>query len=224
MAITDWPVDERPREKLLSRGAGALSDAELLAIFLRTGLPGKSAVELARELIHHFDGLRGLLEADQSAFCAVKGLGRAKFVQLQASLELSRRHLLATLQRGDALTSPADTRRYLSAQLRHRQQEVFACLFLDNRHRVLGYEELFYGTIDGASVHPREVVRRAISHNAAAVILAHNHPSGVAEPSRSDESITLRLKEALTLVDIRLLDHMVVGDGEITSLAERGLI
>ncbi|MDH5784415.1 MAG: DNA repair protein RadC, partial [Chromatiales bacterium] len=141
-----------------------------------------------------------------------------------ASLELSRRHLLATLQRGDALTSPADTRRYLSAQLRHRQQEVFACLFLDNRHRVLGYEELFYGTIDGASVHPREVVRRAISHNAAAVILAHNHPSGVAEPSRSDESITLRLKEALTLVDIRLLDHMVVGDGEITSLAERGLI
>jgi len=224
MAISDWPAEERPREKLLTRGADALSDAELLAIFLRTGLPGKSAVELARELLQHFDGLRGLLEADQKGFCSVKGLGAAKFAQLQATLELSRRHLLSTLQRGDALTSPAETRRYLSAQLRHREREVFACLYLDNRHRVLGYEELFFGTIDGASVHPREVVRRAISHNAAAVILAHNHPSGVAEPSRSDESITLRLKEALTLVDIRLLDHMVVGDGEITSLAERGLI
>ncbi len=224
MAISDWPAEERPREKLLARGADALSDAELLAIFLRTGLPGKSAVELARETLHHFDGLRGLLEADQKAFCTVKGLGEAKFVQLQATLELSRRHLLSTLQRGDALTSPAETRSYLSAQLRHKKREVFACLYLDNRHRVLGYEELFFGTIDGASVHPREVVRRCIAHNAAAVILAHNHPSGVAEPSRSDEDITHRLKEALALVDVRVLDHMVVGDGAITSLAERGLI
>jgi DNA repair protein RadC len=224
MGISDWPAAERPREKLLTRGAGALSDAELLAIVLRTGLPGKSAVELARELLQHFDGLRGLLEAEQSAFCSVKGMGEAKFVQLQASLELSRRHLLSTLQRGDALTSPADTRSYLSAQLRHREREIFACLYLDNRHRVLGYEELFFGTIDGASVHPREVVRRAIAHNAAAVILAHNHPSGVAEPSRSDEEITRRLKEALALVDVRVLDHMIVGDGAITSLAERGLI
>lgn len=224
MGIADWPAAERPREKLLARGASALSDAELLAIFLRTGLPGKSAVELARELLHHFDGLRGLLEAEQAAFCAVKGMGEAKFVQLQASLELSRRHLLSTLQRGDALTSPADTRSYLSAQLRHREREVFACLYLDNRHRVLGYEELFFGTIDGASVHPREVVRRAIAHNAAAVILAHNHPSGVTEPSRSDEEITRRLKEALSLIDVRVLDHMIVGDGAITSLAERGVI
>ncbi len=224
MAISDWPAEERPREKLLARGADALSDAELLAIFLRTGLPGKSAVELARETLHHFDGLRGLLEADQKAFCTVKGLGEAKFVQLQATLELSRRHLLSTLQRGDALTSPAETRNYLSAQLRHKKREVFACLYLDNRHRVLGYEELFFGTIDGASVHPREVVRRCIAHNAAAVILAHNHPSGVAEPSRSDEDITHRLKEALALVDVRVLGHMVVGDGAITSLAERGLI
>ena len=158
------------------------------------------------------------------AFCAVKGIGEAKFAQLQATLELSRRHLLSTLQRGDALTSPADTRNYLSARLRHREREVFACLYLDNRHRVLGYEELFFGTIDGASVHPREVVRHCIAHNAAAVILAHNHPSGVAEPSRSDEEITRRLKEALALVDVRVLDHMVVGDGSITSLAERGLI
>ncbi len=224
MAITNWPAEERPREKLLLRGAQALSDAELLAIFLRTGLPGKSAVDLARELLQEFGGLRPLLDADCGVFCQGKGLGEAKYVQLQASLELSRRHLLTTLQRGDALTSPGHTRRYLSAQLRDRHQEVFACLFLDNRHRVLGYEELFYGTVDGASVHPREVVRRCIAHNAAAVILAHNHPSGVAEPSHADEQITGRLRDALALVDVRVLDHMVVGDGEIVSLAERGLL
>ncbi|MCW8840768.1 MAG: DNA repair protein RadC, partial [Gammaproteobacteria bacterium] len=216
--------EERPREKLLQRGAGALSDAELLAIFLRTGVTGKSAIDLARELLQHFGGLRPLLEADRNAFCQAKGLGTAKFVQLQATLELSRRHLLTTLQRGDALTSPDHTRRYLTAQLRDRHQEVFACLFLDNRHRVLEFEELFHGTVDGASVHPREVVRRCITHNAAAVILAHNHPSGVAEPSRADEQITERLKQALSLVDVRLLDHMVIGDGEIVSLAERGII
>lgn len=224
MAITDWPAGEQPRERLLERGAAALSDAELLAIFLRTGLPGKSAVDLARELLETFGSLRTLLGTDLTTFCRGKGLGKAKYVQLQACLELSRRHLLTTLQRGDALTSPEHTRRYLYAQLRDRTQEVFACLFLDNRHRVLGYEELFYGTIDGASVHPREVVRRAIAQNAAAVILAHNHPSGVAEPSRADEQITSRLQQALSLVDVRLLDHMIVGDGEIASLAERGRI
>lgn len=224
MAICDWPAEERPREKLLQRGAGALSDAELLAIFLRTGVTGKSAIDLARELLQHFGGLRPLLEADRDTFCQAKGLGTAKFVQLQATLELSRRHLMTTLQRGDALTSPDHTRRYLTAQLRDRHQEVFACLFLDNRHRVLEFEELFHGTVDGASVHPREVVRRCIAHNAAAVILAHNHPSGVAEPSRADEQITERLKQALSLVDVRLLDHMVIGDGEIVSLAERGII
>ena len=224
MAIKDWPVDERPREKLLQRGPAALSDAELLAIFLRTGLPGLSAVDLARELLQQFGGLRPLLEADQQRFCQGKGLGSAKFVQLQATLELSRRHLLATLQRGEALTSPGDTRQYLAARLRGHRQEVFACLFLDNRHRIQAFEELFYGTVDGASVYPREVVRRCLEHNAAAVILAHNHPSGVAEPSRADEQITLRLKEALALIDVRVLDHMIVGDGEITSLAERGVI
>jgi DNA repair protein RadC len=224
MAICDWPEAERPREKLLQRGSAALSDAELLAIFLRTGLPGISAVDLARELLQQFGGLRPLLEADQASFCRGKGLGSAKYVQLQASLELSRRHLLATLQQGDALTSPQHTRDYLSARLRGYCQEVFACLFLDNRHRVLAFEELFYGTVDGASVHPREVVRRCLAHNAAAVILAHNHPSGVAEPSRADEQITQRLKEALGLIDVRVLDHMIIGDGEITSLAERGTI
>ncbi|MGM0594988.1 MAG: RadC family protein [Pseudomonadota bacterium] len=224
MAIRDWPTEERPREKLLQRGAASLSDAELLAIFLRTGVTGMSAVDLARALLSHFGGLRPLLEADRASFCRAKGLGTAKYVQLQATLELSRRHLLSTLQRGDALTSPEHTRRFLNARLRGYHQEVFGCLFLDNRHRVIEFEELFHGTIDGASVHPREVVRRCLAHNAAAVILAHNHPSGVAEPSRADEQITHRLKEALALVDVRLLDHMVIGDGEITSLAERGVI
>lgn len=224
MAIRDWPAAERPREKLLQRGAEALSDAELLAIFLRTGVVGMSAVDLARQLISDFGGLRPLLAADCKNFCRHKGLGEAKYVQLQATLELGRRHLYATLQRGDALTSPDDTRRYLSARLRGYGHEVFAALFLDNRHRVIAFEELFSGTIDGASVHPREVVKRALSHNAAALILAHNHPSGVAEPSRADESITRRLREALALVEIRVLDHLIVGDGEIVSLAERGLI
>ena len=224
MSIRDWPDDERPREKLLSRGAGALSDAELLAIFLRIGIPGRSAVDLARDLLQQYGGLRQLLEADQASFCKGPGLGPAKYAQLQAVLEMGRRYLEETLQRGDALQSAADTRRYLVAQLRHQPHEVFACLFLDNRHRVINFEELFYGTIDGASVHPRQVVKRALYHNAAALILAHNHPSGVAEPSRADEQITLRLQEALSLIDVRVLDHFIIGDGECVSFAERGLI
>ncbi len=224
MSIRDWPDAERPREKLLARGATALSDAELLAIFLRTGIKGRSAVDLARDLLTQYGGLRQLLEADQVAFCDGPGLGMAKYVQLQAVLELSRRHLAETLQRGNALTSVADTRRYLTARMRHQPHEVFAVLFLDNRHRVIAYEELFFGTIDGASVHPRQVVRRALHHNAAALILAHNHPSGVAEPSRADEQITQRLKEALGLIDVRVLDHFVIGDGESVSFAERGLL
>jgi DNA repair protein RadC len=223
MAITDWPADERPREKLLTRGAAALSDAELLAIFLRTGVAGKTAVDLARDLLAGFGGLRPLLQADLKTFCAARGLGGAKYAQLQAVLEMGRRHLSETLARGDALSSPGDTRRFLSARLRGYPFEVFACLFLDTRHRVIAFEELFRGTIDGASVHPREVVRRALAHNAAAVILAHNHPSGVAEPSRSDEAITRRLCEALGLVDVRVLDHVVVGD-DLVSFAERGLL
>lgn len=222
MAICDWPAAERPREKLLTRGPTALSDAELLAIFLRTGCAGKSAVDLARELLEEFGGLRSLLEADQSSFCRGQGLGAAKFTQLQAVLEMGRRHLSEALTRGTALTSPTLVRDYLTYQLRHRTQEVFAALFLDNQHRLLVYEELFHGTIDGASVYPREVVKRALSHNAAALILAHNHPSGVAEPSQADRRITERLREALALVEIRVLDHLVVGDGEIVSFAERG--
>jgi DNA repair protein RadC len=224
MAISDWPEAERPREKLLSLGPQALSDAELLAIFLRTGIAGCNAVELARRLMHEYGGLRKLLEADRNRFCATKGLGNAKYAQLQAVLELARRHLAENLMRSDALKNPTETRRYLTARLRDYPYEVFACLFLDTRHRVISYEELFRGTIDGASVHPREVVRRALQHNAAAVILAHNHPSGVAEPSEADRRITARLKDALALVDIRVLDHVVIGDQLATSLAERGLI
>ena len=224
MSIRDWPDDERPREKLLQRGPAALSDAELLAIFLRVGVPGRSAVDLARDMLKQHGNLRTLLELDQAAFCATPGLGPAKFVQLQAVLELAHRHLAETLNRADAIQSVADTRRYLMARMRHHQSEVFSCLFLDNKHRVIIYEELFFGTIDSSAVHPRQVVKRALHHNAAAIIVAHNHPSGIAEPSRADESITLRLKEALALIDVRLLDHIVVGDGHMVSLAERGVL
>ena len=223
MTITDWPANERPREKLLSRGADALSDAELLAIFLRTGVSGLTAVDLARELLTEFGGLKSLLAASETEFCNQHGLGRAKFAQLQAVLEMARRHLMESMQRGDALCSPQDTRHYLSSQLQGYPHEVFACLFLDNRNRVISFDKMFYGTIDGASVYPREVVKLALKKNAAAVIFAHNHPSGVAEPSGADEQITHKLKEALALVDIRVLDHLIVGD-TVVSFAERGLI
>ena len=222
MRITDWPLAERPREKLLARGAAALSDAELLAIFLRTGTRGRTAVDLAREMLAEFGGLRALLDAERTRCCRAAGLGEAKFVQLKASLELGRRYLEERLQRGDALASPEDTRRYLHARLRAHPHEVFACLFLDNRHRVITCEEMFRGTIDGTSVHPRTIVQRAMALNAAALIVAHNHPSGVAEPSQADRSLTRRLQEALGLVDVRLLDHLVIGDGETVSFAERG--
>ncbi|BBB31244.1 RadC family protein [Neptunomonas japonica] len=224
MAITDWPELERPREKLLAQGASTLSDAELLAIFLRTGIKGASAVDLARDLLNRFDGLRPLLESSQEEFCEAPGLGPAKYAQLQAVLEMSRRHLMASLQRGELMESPQAVRDYLVVQMRHHQQEVFACLFLDNKHRVIRFEPMFYGTIDAASVYPREVVKRALSLNAAAVILSHNHPSGVAEPSVADKQITKRLVDALQLVDIRVLDHMIVGDPDVISFAEQGLL
>ncbi|MES9827227.1 MAG: DNA repair protein RadC [Candidatus Thiodiazotropha sp.] len=224
MPITDWPIDERPREKLLQRGSESLSDAELLAIFLRTGVAGQTAVDLARSLLSEFGGLRHLLSADQRRFCKSRGLGMAKYTQLQAVLEMARRYLHEQLETSGSLTTPEQTQDYLRARLRHYAYEVFSCLFLDNRHRVIRYEELFRGTIDGANVHPREVVRRALELNAAALIFAHNHPSGVAEPSRADRQITQRLKDALALVDIRVLDHIVIGEGEAVSLAERGMI
>ena len=222
MAIADWPTAERPREKLLQRGAGALSDAELLAIFLRTGCSGKSAVDLARELIAQFGSLRGLLAANQAQFCQAQGLGPAKYAQLQAVMEMASRNLAEVLERGDAMTDPNQVRNYLKAQLRHQPSEVFCVLYLDSQHQLLRFEPLFYGTIDSAAVYCREVVRKCLSHNAAAVIFAHNHPSGVAEPSLSDRQLTERLVEALGLVDIRVLDHMVVGDRRVVSFAERG--
>jgi DNA repair protein RadC len=222
--ITDMPLDERPREKLLQRGATALTNAELLAIFLRTGIPGKSALDLARDLLDEFGNLRSLLGADIKQFCKGKGLGNAKYVQLKASVEMSRRYLSECLERGNALTSPDDTRNYLMSELSGRDYEVFACLFLDNKHRVIKFEEIFFGTIDSANVYPREVIKRALANNAAALILAHNHPSGVAEPSQADVSITKRLKDALNLIDMRILDHFVIGDGYCISMAERGLI
>lgn len=224
MSIKQLPNESMPREKLLIRGPQSLTDAELLAIFLRTGTRGMNVLELADFLIKDFGSLRKLFSASEQDFCQHKGMGQAKYVQLQAVVEMTQRYLAETLSRGDALTSPEQTKLYLSSVLRDRQREAFYILFLDNQHRVIKDEVLFEGTIDAASVYPREVVKRALHHNAAALILAHNHPSGVAEPSQSDRRITRRLTDALGLVDIRVLDHFVVGDGEVVSFAERGWI
>ena len=222
MSIRDWPAAERPREKLLKQGSASLSEAELLAIFLRTGVVGLSAVDLARRLLAEFGSLRSLLEAGQEEFSRHLGLGPAKFAQLQAMLEMARRHLAERLQRDSVLESPRAVRDYLKALLRHEPHEVFGCLFLDSKHRVLAFEALFHGTIDNASVYPRQVVKRAMAHNAAALILCHNHPSGIAEPSQADRVLTRRLKEALELVDVRVLDHFIVGEGDPLSMAEHG--
>ena len=224
MAICDWPEDDRPREKLLQRGAQALSDAELLAIFLRTGVAGKSAVDMARDLVIQFGGLTRLFAASRAEFCAVHGLGDAKYAQLQAVLEMARRALAEEMRQGDALASPAAVRDYLRLALAGKAYEVFCVVFLDTQHRVLAVEELFRGTLTQTSVYPREVVKRALAHNAAALILAHNHPSGLAEPSRADETLTQALKSALALVDVNIIDHFIVGNGYAMSFAERGLL
>ncbi|MGS2718320.1 RadC family protein [Eionea flava] len=222
MAINDWPVAERPREKLLTSGASTLSDAELLAIFLRTGCAGLSAVDLARRLLNDFGDLRAILSADHRTFCQGKGLGDASYAQLQAVLEMAKRHLAESLTTGDIFSQSEKVKDYLSSQLRHRQQEVFAGLFLDSRHQLLRYQEMFFGTVNAASVYPREVVKLALDCNAVAVIFAHNHPSGVAEPSQSDRHITQQLIDSLQLIDVSVLDHIVVGDGQLCSFAERG--
>lgn len=224
MAITHWPVAERPREKLLERGASALSDAELLAIFLRTGVKGKTALDLSRELLGEFGDLRALLKASQGRFCQSHGLGQAKYVQLQAVMEMSKRVLATGLNRGESLTSPDQSRALIACELRDEIREVFACLFLDNQHRVIAFERMFWGTVNAASVYPREVVRRALELSASAVIFAHNHPSGVAEPSESDRQITQQLIQVLGLIEVRVLDHFVVGDIELVSFAERGML
>ncbi len=224
MGINQWPEMERPREKLLERGAQALSDAELLAIFLRTGLPGITAVDLSRQLLAAFGGIRGILDANFKQFSAQPGLGLAKYAQLQAVLEMAKRHLAEQLTRGVEFTSPQITRDFLRTAMRHYRHEVFACLYMDSQHRLIHFVPHFFGTIDGASVYPREIVKKALEHNAASVILAHNHPSGVAEPSEADRAVTARIKSAMELIDVRVLDHMIVGDQEVVSLAERGLI
>ncbi len=224
MAITDWPADERPREKLLAKGAESLSDAELLAIFLRVGVAGKSAVDLARDLLTEFGSLNDIFNASHAALTAVHGMGDSKYVQMQAIFEMARRALREEMQQRDALTSPQAVRDYLCLRLGGLSREVFVVLFLDAQHRVLEQEELFAGTLTQTSVYPREVVRRALHHNAAAVILAHNHPSGVAEPSRADEQLTSALRQVLDLVDVRVLDHFVIAGNVAVSFAERGLL
>lgn len=224
MHIRDWPASERPREKLLARGAASLSDAELLAIFLGSGLRGRDAVGTARDLLIQHGPLRGLLEQSPAALAELPGLGPARACALAAALELGNRHLAGALERGDALSDPGAVGRYFSQRLRHHRHEVFAALFLDTRHRAIAFEELFRGTVDSTEVHPREVVRRALSHNAAAVIVGHNHPSGHPEPSAADRAVTARLKQALGLVDVRLLDHFVIADGPPVSLAAQGWI
>jgi len=222
MAISDWPEGERPREKLLQRGAAALSDAELLAIFLRVGVTGKSAVDLARDLVQHFGGLTRLFNAGPAEFSAFPGMGPAKYAQLQAVLEMARRALGEDMKRGDALNSPRAVRDYLRLLLGGRNHEVFMALFLDAQNRVLSSEELFRGTLTQTSVYPREIVVRALAHNAAGVILAHNHPSGVAEPSQADRWLTDQLKAALGLVDVKVIDHFIVAGSDGFSFCERG--
>ncbi|HEX4986991.1 MAG TPA: DNA repair protein RadC [Burkholderiales bacterium] len=224
MAISDWPEDDRPREKLLAKGAGSLSDAELLAIFLRIGVKGKSAVELARALLAKFGSLAGIVGASREAFCSLPGIGAAKYAQLHAARELIRRALAAEIRAGVNLSSPGAVRDFLRISIQDREVEVFVGLFLDAQNRVMAVDELFHGTLTQTSVFPREVVRKALQYNAAGVIFAHNHPSGVAEPSHADESLTRVLKEALALVDVRVLDHFVVGRGVTMSFAERGLL
>ncbi|MBA4143789.1 MAG: DNA repair protein RadC [Nitrosospira sp.] len=224
MAIPDWPESERPREKLLKNGAAHLSDAELLAIFLRTGMAGKSAVDLARELLTCFNGLTGLFAADQTAFCELRGIGPAKYAQLQAVLEMARRALEEKIKSVDALNSPRSVRDYLRLSLQGKKYEIFVGIFLDAQNRTIAAEELFRGTLTHTSVYPREVVKRALHHNAAAIIFAHNHPSGIAEPSHADELLTQSLKQALGLVEVKVLDHFIVGGGTAMSFAERGLI
>ena len=226
MAITDWPEGERPRERLLAHGPEALSDAELLAIYLRVGVRGKNAVDLARELIQRFDGsLSRLAEGSMAEMAEVSGIGMAKAAQLKASFELARRALSQEMTARDNFASPGKVRDWLRLKLATRQKEVFMALWLDAQNRLIKADELFSGTLTTTSVYPREVVKNALTHNAAAVILAHNHPSGVAEPSRADEMLTRTLKEALAMVDVKLLDHFIVaGNATPLSFAERGLL
>ena len=224
MAITDWPAQERPREKLLNQGAEALTDAELLAVLLRTGKPGCSALDLARNLLSYYRGLRPLLSASQQSLCSHGGIGEAAFAQFQAVRELAVRHAKAELEKRPQLTSAYQVRHYLLSKLRDLPHEVFQVLYLDNQNCLIKDEVLFRGTVNASAVYPREVVVRALAEGATGVIFAHNHPSGIAEPSASDIAITEQLKQALKLVDVRVLDHQIVANNQVVSLAERGLV
>lgn len=224
MAITNWPVSERPREKLIQKGVTALSDTELLAIFLRTGITGKSAVDLARELLSHFGSLTKVFAASQASFCQIPGMGIAKYTQLQAVLEMARRALSEELKNENAMNSPELVRNFLRLTLANKQHEVFIGIFLDARNHTIATEELFSGTLTQTSVYPREVIKRVLHHNAAAMIFAHNHPSGVAEPSHADKILTQSLKQALAMIDVKVLDHFIVGNGTAMSFAEHDLI
>lgn len=224
MTIANWPISERPREKLLNLGAKYLSDAELIAIFLRTGIRGKTALDLARDLLIEFGDLKKLLNANPQLYLQTPGIGKAKFAMLKAAVELGRRFSEENISVGETLTDSAVTKRFLASRLKHYSHEVFACLFLDNLNRVIVFEELFQGTLNEATVYPREVIKHCLAHNAAKIILAHNHPSGSPTPSQADIDVTRLLKESLALVDIQLIDHIVVGAKEYTSFAEAGLI
>lgn len=224
MSIQDWPLAERPREKLLRHGASALTDAELLAIFLRTGMPGCSALELARVLINQFGSLKALFSADQQTFCQLKGVGPAKYVQLQAVLEMARRYFWEEAIESPFMHSAEAARVYVYTQMHDLPREVFACVFMNSQYQVESYEELFQGSLNQAPVFPREVARKALQLNAAAVILCHNHPSGVEQPSQADKNITQLICDALSVLDVKVLDHFIVGKNKVYSFAEHGLL
>lgn len=222
--LHQWPLTERPREKLLSQGATALSDAELLAIFFRTGIKGKSALDLARDALSKFGSLRRLLELDPQQFCQTRGLGLTKYIALQAALEIAHRHLYERLKLQDVIRNPTDTQQYLTARLRHHPHEIFACLFLDSQHYIICFEQLFAGTINNTTIHLRTLIKRIIHHNAASLIIAHNHPSGSTQPSEADKEITAQLQHLLSMLDVRLLDHIIVGEDNAFSFCENGLL
>ena len=225
MSIIHWPIKERPREKLLSQGAAALSQAEVLAILLRTGVAGKTALDLSRELLAKFGGLRQIMEADFEQFCKISGLGPTKYAQLQAAKELGIRSLKETIEtRGDAMQSPQDVYRYLRSKFRSYPYEVFSCFFLDNQNKFISFKELFFGSVNEAAIYPRELVREVFKTNASAVILAHNHPSGTPKPSEADKRITKEIQSLFSLIGVRVLDHIVIGDEEVTSFANEGLL
>lgn len=224
MTIRNWPMNERPREKFLHQGPESLSDAEILAIFLRVGTQGKSVIDLARDLLNQYGGLRSLLEAPQQQICQFKGIGISKYVQIHAALEIGRRYLSSELKKGPVLLNSKSTKQFLTAKLRHFTHEVFACLFVDSNHHYLNFKILFTGTFNQAIVYPREIAREALTHNAAAVILAHNHPSGLAQPSEVDKEMTISVMKCLRLIDVQVLDHIIIGDTQTFSFAEHGVL